>query len=366
MKITEANFALLKVAICHEWLDNIGGGEKVLIELANIFENPTIYTLWADNRTTTELHFKVRTSFLQFFPAKFRRNFGLFFMPLAWKKFEQELGAFDLVINSSWAFAHSAGGRHPRKISYIHTPGRYWWYPSIDQRTQIKIPKILLRLIRRIDKSLAQKNTYLIANSEETRKRIRDCWGKESEVVHPPVDLEFFKQDNFAEADAELILGVGRFVGYKNHDFIIRIGEVLRKKVVLAGHGPLAENLKNQAISSTVEVEIIDSPTNFELRHLYSKAFCLVYPTNEDFGIVPVEAMGCGLQVLGLAKGGLMETVTNGLSGTLVDGMDLSSFVKAFHDLPNTPRVQIRGSVEKFNSKHFTQKIIQSIVTKWS
>lgn len=365
MKITESNIKSLKVAICHEWLDNIGGGEKVLIELANIFKNPTIYTLWANKKTTSGLDFQVKTSFLQCFPSKFRRNFGLFFMPLAWKKFEHELKTFDLIINNSWAFAHSAGGKHPRKISYIQSPGRYWWYPLIDQRTKIKIPKILLRIIRRIDWSLAQKNQHYIANSEEIQKRIRDCWGKESEIVHPPVDLEYFKQDNFAEVDPELILGVGRFVGYKNHDFIIKIGEALSKKVVLAGHGPLAENLKKLALSSSTAVEIIDSPTNFELRQLYSKAFCLVYPTNEDFGIVPVEAMGCGLQVLGLAQGGLRETVVNGYSGTLVDEIDLPKFVAAFREMPNTPRDQIRDSVEKFNADHFTQKIICSIVEKW-
>jgi len=366
VKITDLNIASLKVAICHEWLDNIGGGEKVLIEFVNIFDNPTVYTLWSNKKTMGEVDFKVRTSFLQYCPPKLRRNFGLFFMPLAWKKFEYELKSFDLIINSSWAFAHSAGGKHPRKISYIHTPGRYWWYPLIDQRTRIKIPRILLRFIRRIDWNLAQKNEYYIANSEETRKRIRDCWGLESEVAHPPVDLEYFKQDTLAVVDTELILGVGRFVGYKNHDFIIRIGEVLRKKVVLAGHGPLTENLKKQACSSSTEVEIIDSPTDFELRKLYSKAFCLIYPTNEDFGIVPVEAMGCGLQVLGLAQGGLRETVKSGFSGRLVDEMDLRKFVAAFHEMPNTPRDQIRNSVERFNSNHFTQKIIRSIVEKWN
>lgn len=366
MEVSDLNISSLKVAICHEWFDNIGGGEKVLIDLAGMFQNPTIYTLWANQKTKGQVDFKIRTSFIQLFPSKLRRNLGLIFMPLAWSRFNQELKAFDLVINSSWAFAHSAGGDHPRKISYIHTPGRYWWYPSIDRRTQRKIPGILLWLLRKVDRKLAQSTKNFIANSEETRTRIRDCWGKESEVIYPPVDLEFFRQTDFAEVDPELILGVGRFVGYKNHDFIIKIGEALGKKVVLAGHGPLVENLKNLATRSATEVEVIDSPTNIELRNLYSQAFCLVYPTNEDFGIVPVEAMGCGLQVLGLAKGGLMETVKNGLSGTLVGEMNLSEFVKAFHELPNMPRTEIRGSVEKFDSKRFTQSMIKILSEKCS
>lgn len=366
MKITRSTISSLRVAICHEWFDNIGGGEKVLLELAGIFKNPTIYTLWADKETQAQVNFETKTSFLQLFPSKLRRNLGLFFMPLAWRSFNNELRSFDLIINSSWAFAHSAGGYHPRKISYIHTPGRYWWYPSIDQRTQRKIPRILLWLLRKIDKKLAQSTQNFIANSEETRTRIRDCWGKESELIYPPVDLEFYSHTNVKKVDSDLILGVGRFVGYKHHDFIIRIGEALGKKVVLAGHGPLGENLKNLAIQSTTEVKVIDSPTNIELRQLYSKAFCLVYPTYEDFGIVPVEAMGCGLQVLGLAKGGLMETVKNGISGTLVSEMNLSAFINGFHRLPNKNRTEIRRSVKKFHSKYFRQNFIAILNNNWN
>ena len=282
-------------------------------------------------------------------------------MPFAWKTFERKLQSYDLVINSSWAFAHSAGGNHPRKISYIHTPGRYWWYPSIDQRTKIRIPGAFLSLIRKRDLKLAQKTNTYIANSQETQKRILECWGRDSKVVHPPVNLDFYKPLEIQSEGEGFILGVGRFVGYKNHEFIIKIGEVLGKKVVLAGHGPLFETLRNQAAKSTTEVEVIDSPSDFELRQLYSSALCLVYPTIEDFGIVPVEAMACGLQVLGLSQGGLLETVQNGLSGTLVNNFDLMTFVCGFHELPNKSTELIRESVEKFSSSQFAKAMIANV-----
>lgn len=356
----------LKIAICHEWLDNIGGGEKVLLELSKLYENPTIYTLWANKEITEQLNFQVKVSFLQQFPTKFRRTIGLFLMPFAWKTFERELKSFDLIINSSWAFAHSAGGNHPRKISYIHTPGRYWWYPSIDQRTKIRIPRLLLSIMRRKDFNLAQKSNVYIANSLETQKRIMECWGRESEVVYPPVNLDFYKPLEILSERKDFILGVGRFVGYKNHEFVIRIGEALGRKVVLAGHGPLLESLKNQAANSTTEVEVIESPSDRELRQLYSDALCLVYPTFEDFGIVPVEAMGCGLQVLGLSQGGLMETVKNGISGTLVDAIDLTTFIVGFHDLPNKSTDLIRESVKKFNSTQFRIKMRENASKNWA
>lgn len=358
--------AQLKVAICHEWLDNIGGGEKVLLELSKLYDNPTVFTLWANKEITEKLDFPVKVSFLQHFPTKLRRTIGLFLMPFAWKTFESELKSFDLIINSSWAFAHSAGGNHPRKISYIHTPGRYWWYPSIDQRTKVRVPGFLLSIIRRKDFNLAQKTNVYVANSLETKKRILECWGRESEVVYPPVNLDFYKPSDFLSDRKDFILGVGRFVGYKNHEFVIRIGETLGKKVVLAGHGPLLESLKNQAANSTTEVEVIDSPSDFELRQLYYDAFCLIYPTFEDFGIVPVEAMGCGLQVLGLSQGGLIETVTNGIAGTLVDSIDLKTFVDGYHDLPNKSRDLIRDSVEKFSSSQFTIEIRVKISKNWA
>jgi glycosyltransferase involved in cell wall biosynthesis len=282
-------------------------------------------------------------------------------MPFAWKLFERELQTFDLIINSSWAFAHSAGGSHPRKISYIHTPGRYWWFPSIDQRTQIKIPKFLIKLIRKIDLRLSQKPNNYIANSEETRKRIRECWGQESELVYPPVNLDFYSHNEHVDENQGFILGVGRFVGYKNHDFIIKLGEALGKKVVLAGHGPNLDYLTGLALRSSTEVKIYNSPTNSELRELYFGALCLVYPTYEDFGIVPVEAMGCGLQVLGLSQGGLLETVEDGLAGSLVPTLELHSFIEAFNDLPNRPKVEIKQSVANFHTLEFDKRIIQIV-----
>lgn len=347
----------IKVAICHEWLDNVGGGEKVLIELSKLYQNPTIYTLWANKEVTKILEFKVKVSFLQYLPSKFRRNLGLLLMPFAWKSFERELQSYDLVINSSWAFAHSAGGNHPRKFSYIHTPGRYWWYPTIDQRTKIKIPGAILNWIRKKDFKLAQKSNTYLANSLETQKRIMECWGRESSVVHPPVNLDFYKPSENRHKKKDFILGVGRFVGYKNHELIIEIGEALGKNVVLAGHGPLAEKLRYRAAKAEVEVEVIDSPSDSEIKELYSSAICLVYPAIEDFGIVPVEAMGCGLQILGLAQGGLLETVQNGLSGRLVDKIDLMTFVTGYRALPNNPPKLIAKSVEKFNHSRFIRAI---------
>lgn len=285
-------------------------------------------------------------------------------MPLAWRLFERKLQNFDLVINSSWAFAHSAGGSHPRKISYIHTPGRYWWYPSIDQRTQVKIPGVLLYLIKKIDYKLAQKSNTFIANSIETRNRISESWGQDSFVVHPPVNLDFYARQKVEERRKSFILGVGRFVGYKNHEFLIKLGEALGLNVVLAGHGPLLENLKSAALNSSTRVEVIDNPTDFELRDLYSTANCLVYPTFEDFGIVPVEAMGCGLRVLGLSKGGLLETVKDGTSGKLVKELNISAFVNGFHELPEKSESEIRKTVEGYDSKEFSKKI-RSILNKF-
>jgi glycosyltransferase involved in cell wall biosynthesis len=243
-------------------LDNIGGGEKVLLELSKLYDNPTIYTLWANKEITEKLDFPVKVSFLQHFPTKFRRTIGLFLMPFAWKTFESELKSFDLIINSSWAFAHSAGGNHPRKISYIHTPGRYWWYPSIDQRTKVRVPGFLLSIIRRKDFNLAQKTNVYVANSLETKKRILECWGRESEVVYPPVNLDFYKPSDFNR------VGEDRFVRIKNliltnqgeRLFQPNIGSDIRRSLFEPLDRVVLNDIR-EAISSTIkynELELSD------------------------------------------------------------------------------------------------------------
>ena len=345
-----------KVAICHEWFDNIGGGEKVLIQIASIFENPTIFTLWGDRNIQKDTNLNFKESFLRFFPKKFRRNLGLPFMPIAWFSFSRKLRRFDLVITSSWAFAHSCGRYNSNSLNYVHTPGRYWWNPDIDQRTAIKLPKLVLLTLKKIDFALSRNHGTNISNSKNTQERVQKFWNQNSKVVYPPVDLDFYNLDKKVDLPkGNYLLGVGRFVTYKKPGFIIELGEYLNMPVLIAGHGPLYSDLVEKAANAKVEVRIINNPTNEIIKECYRSAKYLIYPVVEDFGIVPVEAMGCGLQVIGLNSGGLTETIVEGLSGSLVSSVNVQEFASAIQHLPHKSRSEVRECALKFSEDAFIE-----------
>jgi len=200
-----------------------------------------------------------------------------------------------------------------------------------------------------------------------TALRIRNYWKQESVVIHPPVDLNFYNFDKYSTAiPKNFLLGVGRFVPYKNMEFIIRLGEFLQIPVVLAGHGPLYSKLQDQADKAAVRVDIVKNPTDNDLRDYYRSAKFLIFPTVEDFGIVPVEAMGCGLQVIGLDEGGLIETVKDGFSGGLVQQLSLEMFAEKVNSMRSYSQEEIRNTVVHFDKYEFKKKLMTLLESKFN
>lgn len=346
-----------KVNIFHEWLDTSGGAESVLAELLGIFPGATVYTLWAESKLIESLGVEVKVSFLQFFPRKFRRSLGLLFMPLAWKILGRKISSGDFSITSSWVFCHSAVPKKFERNSmhYIHTPARYWWNPEIDTRTELKLPRIVLLILRAIDKSLAQNHQNVIANSNATSERIKNYWGLKSVVIHPPVDVDFY---NFAKVEnigsrKNFLLCVGRFVPYKGHELVIKLGEALNLPVVLVGHGSGETRLRKLSLSSKTRVSVLVNVPRERIRELYATCICLVYPAIEDFGIVPVEAMATGARVLGINHGGLRDSVIQGETGSLVSRLDVHALVQGFYSLNENSRENIRANSLRFSKVNF-------------
>lgn len=352
-----------QVNIFHEWLDTSGGAESVLRQLLKIYPDATVYTLWAEKELVDELGVNVRVSFLQYLPRKFRRLLGLPLMPLAWYLLGRNVKFGQLSITSSWVFCHSAIPKRfePNSFHYIHTPARYWWSPEIDTRTKIKIPKIVLAVMRKIDKWLSRNHLNLISNSIATSNKIESYWNLNSFVIHPPVDVDFYNFDK-TEKDLthnEFLLCVGRFVPYKGHELAIRLGEFLNLPVILAGHGEGELNLRKCADESTTQVSLLVNASRETLRNLYASCICLVYPAVEDFGIVPVEAMATGALVLGVNQGGLVDSVIHGETGYLVNKLELRTLAEGFFNLPSTSRFDIRANSLKFSEDNFRLKITE-------
>ena len=350
-----------KVNIFHEWLDTSGGAESVLAELLGIYPDATVYTLWAEPKLIKSLGVEVKVSLLQFLPPKSRRSLGLLFMPLAWKILGRNISSGDFSITSSWVFCHSAVPKKFEKnsVHYIHTPARYWWNPEVDTRTELKVPRIILLILRAIDKLLARNHKNVIANSNATSERIKNYWGLKSTVIHPPVDVEFY---NFSKVEKigsreNFLLCVGRFVPYKGHELAIKLGEALSLPVVLVGHGSGETRLRKLSLNSKTPVSILVNVPREKIRELYATCTCLVYPAIEDFGIVPVEAMATGARVLGINHGGLRDSVIQGETGSLVSRLDLHALVEGFYSLQENSRENIRATSLRFSQDNFSSKI---------
>jgi len=198
------------------------------------------------------------------------------------------------------------------------------------------------------------------ANSAEVRDRIRRFWGRDAKVIHPPVDTEYFSRKPLDEQGCprDYLLGVGRWIGYKNFDLMIEIADRAGVPLVLAGSGPLEAALRRAASKVGVPVRFEVRPERERLRQLYSGARALLYPAHEDFGIVPVEAQACGTPVIGLDRGGLRETVIDGETGFLVTGLDPASYVARLPAVDNLSREAIAKHATRFSRAAFDERVL--------
>lgn len=351
----------MKVAVIHDWLTGMRGGEKVLEAILDIFPESEIFTLICDsNRISDKIKkHKIHTSFLQKIPGIFKnyRNFLPFF-PFAIESFN--LDKFDLVISSSHCVAK--GVKVPKGIQHIcycHTPMRYaydqfdnYFSPQKNGIFKYKIISFIMPYLRKWDIKTAGRVTYYIANSENVRARIKKYYNREAEVIYPPVDIEFFKIDEKLEKE-DFYLLAGAFVEYKKPDFVVNIfSKTLKnKRLIVAGGGPMFDYLKS---ISGDNVEFIKEPLDEVLRDLYRKAKIYIFPGEEDFGITMVEAIACGTPVLAFNKGGALEIVKEGISGEFFNGSE-QDFIKKLEKIENTlyNTKIMRQTVEKFSKENF-------------
>jgi len=348
-----------QMAVVQEWIDAYAGSEQVFEALAGIFPRADLVALTHEPAVHLMLQGReIRTTFLDRPSLRRRRSITLPLMPLAWRALGRS--KYDLVISSHHAFAHTNrladGGIH---LCYVHTPARYLWSPEIDNRGSqwfLSLPKAALR---RVDRAAAKRVTAYAANSTAVAQRIEAFWGREATVIHPSVRVEFFGAANERAPTRDYVLGVGRWTPYKNLHLVIEAADLAGLPVKIAGRGPDKSRIVAAAAAARVPVELIESPDDSELRELYRNAACLVFPTVEDFGIVPVEAQAAGTPVVALAAGGALDTVSDGEGGILVHSTnprDLSAGIASATGLYG-PLVA-RG-VDRFASTNFRRSILK-------
>jgi glycosyltransferase involved in cell wall biosynthesis len=314
----------LKVALVHDFLVDFGGAERVLRVLAEMFPNAPIYTLIyaKENAPKWLKKKKVRTSFLQKWPKFFRKNkkWLLPFLPVAPEIFN--LRDYDLVISSSGAWSKGIITRlNTTHIAYLHSPMRFVWDENVEYlRRQKKcaitnfLVGVIKSYIRLWDYAAADRPDYLIANSDYTKKRIKKYYGREAEVIYPPVVIA----ENMQKIDAvpHYFLIVSRLSVDKKIDAVIEAFNKLELPLVIVGVGAQKKYLESIANKN---IKFWGFQADEKLPQIYSGARGFIFSSVDDFGIAPVEAMSFGVPVLAIKKGGIREIVLEGITGEFFD-----------------------------------------------
>ncbi len=324
----------MKVAIIHYWLVGMRGGEKVLEALCRMFPDADIFTHAYRPKAISDTirRHRVYTTWISRLPAATRLYQSyLPFMPQALE--DLDLSPYDLVISSESGPAKGVIVRPDAiHLCYCHSPMRYLWdqYHVYRQSSgplkRLLMPPLFHRL-RQWDVTSAARVDAFVANSNHVAARIRKYWRRDSTVVHPPVAVADFAPASAHEV-ADFYLWVGELVSYKRPDLAVDAFNRLQKPLVMIGGGPELNRLKNQAGPS---IRILGQVPFEVLKSHLARCRALVFPGEEDFGIVPVEAMASGRPVIAYARGGVLDTVVDGQTGLLFHEPRADSLMDAVH-----------------------------------
>jgi glycosyltransferase involved in cell wall biosynthesis len=354
-----------RVALVHDWLNQMGGAENVLEEMVSLFPGAPVYTsIYAPERMPDPYRtWDIRTSFMQRLPAvasHHQRYLPLY--PLAFSRFR--LSDFDLVLSNKSGFCHGIGMGTPRPIHvcYCLTPTRFLWlYEQYREREQIgsvanAVLQPVLALLRRWDYAAAQRVDHFIAISRTVQERIQRIYGRESVVIHPPVDTSYFTPDPQAKL-GDYYLIVSRLIPYKRIDLAVEAFKQLpHEKLVIVGEG---RDLHALQAAAGPNVTFLGHQSRERIRELLRGCKAFLFPGLEDFGIAPVEAMSVGRPVIAFAGGGALDTVVPGVTGELFaeqTAQSLAATLAAFDPTQYDPAA-CQAQAARFSSAAFRTKL---------
>jgi glycosyltransferase involved in cell wall biosynthesis len=375
-----------RVALVHDWLNQFGGAENVLEELAALFPGAPIYTsIYAPERMPSAYRqWSIRTSPMQRIPgiaAHHQRYLPLY--PLAFGR--MDLSSYDLVVSNKSGFCHGvytgssqpgsaqANGRRATHICYCLTPTRFLWlYDQYREREQIGgaqdvALRPLLALLRRWDWAAAQRVDHFIAISRAVQERIQRIYGRESVIIHPPVDTAFFTPAPQAAPPGndylDYYLIVSRLVPYKRIDLAVNaFAHLPNERLVVIGEG---RDLAALQAAAGPNIHFLGHQSRERIRELLRGCKALLFPGLEDFGITPVQAMATGRPVIAFASGGALDTVTPSVTGELFAEQSVASLADALaiFDPRRYDPVACRTQAEQFSVSLFHQKLSEYITS---
>ena len=367
---------VMKVAIVQEWLVTVGGSDKVVKAILDVFPEADIYTLVAKKEVCDELGIpweKVHTSFIQKMPLgtkKHRAYLPLF--PFAIEQFD--LRGYDVVISSSHCVAKGILTKADQlHICYCHSPIRYCWdmyneyleESHLDKGFKSWLVRLMLHPIRKFDAIAGNRVDYYISNSDYVGQRIRKTYRREATTIHPNIDISNFELCNDKQ---EYYLASSRLVAYKKIDTIIEaFNKMPDKKLVVIGGGPNLEVYRKLAKDN---VTVMGYQPFDVLKEKMQHAKAFVFAADEDFGMIPIEAQSCGTPVIAYGHGGSLETVDGGKTGLFFNEQTPEAIVEAVNKFetmgaqPFAP-ADCHQWAEGFSEERFKREIKEFVEEKY-
>jgi glycosyltransferase involved in cell wall biosynthesis len=359
----------MKTALLHYWLTNMRGGEKVLAALGEVFPDADIFThAYIPGKVPVFNKFRVTESFVSKLP--FGRKHPQVYLPLlpsASRRFKFD--EYDLIVSSeSGPIKGIRKPRNARHVCYCHTPMRYVWdmYDEYYENAGV-FGKTAMRLftpfMRKEDLKSVESVDEFIANSKFVAERIKRIYKRDSIVVHPPVDIEFFNQKGVLPSCIKMrpqsyYLYAGELCSYKRPDLVVEACLKMNRKLVVVGNGKLREKLLSH-VRGCENIFFLGRISDDELRGVYANAKALIFPGVEDFGIVPVEAQAAGTPVIAFRKGGALETVHERETGIFFDQPTIESLcegIETFESIEWNPE-RCKMNALKFSHQEFISKV---------
>jgi len=370
----------INIGIVADWLITWAGAEKVISECIGIYPDASLYAvvdfLSSESRALL-LNKEITTTFIQGLPfARRKYQSYLPLMPLAIEQLD--VSGHDVILSSSYAVAKGVlTGPDQLHISYVHSPVRYAWdlqhqylhETGLDHGMKGLLARWLLHRIRMWDHRTANGVDHFLANSQFIARRIRKVYGREADVIYPPVDINAF---SIKERKEEYYLTASRLVPYKRVDLLVEaFSHMPDKRLVVIGDGPEMAKIRAKASSN---IEILGYQSDEEMKACMQGAKAFLFAAIEDFGITPVEAQACGTPVIALGRGGACETIRpygeQQATGLFFESQDIASVidaVKRFEQVCHLISPQdCRLNATRFSGERFREELSDYIDNKWN
>lgn len=353
----------MKVAIVYDRVNKWGGAERVILTLHEIFPEAPLYTSVYDPKLApwASVFPKVIPSFLNKFEfLRDKHEILAPLMPFAFESFNFD--QYDLVISATSEAAKGIITKpETLHLCYCLTPTRYLWshYGTYFKETVFqKIAGPIVSYLKIWDRIAAQRPDVMIAISQIVQKRIKKFYGRESEIIYPPLNIEKFVLKNLISKDYYLV--VSRLVRYKRIDLVVAAFNELRYPLIIVGSGREEGKLRQMAGKN---IEFKSRLTDTELSIYYQKALGLVFAGEEDFGLVMAEATALGTPVISYKKGGSLDIIDEGRNGIFFEYQTKESIIKAVKKFKNMKfdRNVVQKKAEKFSSLKFKKKFLQLV-----